>query len=123
MTVNIRRPTTIMELSNVIKLLYPEAKTVIESFGLIVDINDKIKYWVGLRKLDKVEVWPQAAIWNRTFEMKAKAQEIAMRISDYFEKGNLYPHPQNDIPAVCPHCRNPNTQRIRLCEWCGSQIY
>ena len=27
-----------------------------------------------------------------------------------------------NIPDTCPHCKNPNTKRIRLCEWCGSQI-
>ena len=27
-----------------------------------------------------------------------------------------------DIPETCPHCKNPNTKKIRLCEWCGSQI-
>ena len=26
------------------------------------------------------------------------------------------------IPETCPHCKNPNTKRIRLCEWCGNQI-
>jgi hypothetical protein len=26
------------------------------------------------------------------------------------------------IPDNCPHCKNPNTKRIRLCEWCGNQI-
>jgi hypothetical protein len=26
------------------------------------------------------------------------------------------------IPEICPHCKNPNTKRIRLCEWCGEQI-
>ncbi len=26
------------------------------------------------------------------------------------------------IPHTCPHCKNPNTKKIRLCEWCGSQI-
>ena len=26
------------------------------------------------------------------------------------------------IPDICPHCKNPNTKHIRLCEWCGSQI-
>ena len=26
------------------------------------------------------------------------------------------------IPEICPHCKNPNTKRIRLCEWCGNQI-
>ena len=27
-----------------------------------------------------------------------------------------------DIPDTCPHCKNPNTKKIRLCEWCGNQI-
>ncbi len=26
------------------------------------------------------------------------------------------------IPDICPHCKNPNTKLIRLCEWCGNQI-
>jgi len=26
------------------------------------------------------------------------------------------------IPEICPQCKNPNTKRIRLCEWCGNQI-
>lgn len=28
----------------------------------------------------------------------------------------------NDIAETCTHCKNPNTKRIRTCEWCGSQI-
>ena len=27
-----------------------------------------------------------------------------------------------DIPEACPHCKNQNTKKIRLCEWCGNQI-
>ena len=26
------------------------------------------------------------------------------------------------IPETCPQCKSPNTKRIRICEWCGSQI-
>ena len=26
------------------------------------------------------------------------------------------------IPDICPHCKNPNGKKIRLCEWCGGQI-
>jgi hypothetical protein len=26
------------------------------------------------------------------------------------------------IPASCPHCKNPNSKKIRICEWCGNQI-
>ncbi len=28
----------------------------------------------------------------------------------------------SDMPDICPHCKNPNTRKTRLCEWCGSQI-
>ena len=30
--------------------------------------------------------------------------------------------PVLNIPDICPHCKNPNSKRIRLCEWCGNQI-
>ncbi len=26
------------------------------------------------------------------------------------------------IPDICPQCKNPNTRKTRLCEWCGGQI-
>ena len=31
---------------------------------------------------------------------------------------------ENKIPILdtCPHCKNPNTNRLRNCEWCGNQI-
>lgn len=29
---------------------------------------------------------------------------------------------QISIPDTCPHCKNPNSKKIRLCEWCGNQI-
>ena len=28
----------------------------------------------------------------------------------------------NPIPATCPHCKNPNTKKLRECEWCGNEI-
>jgi len=28
-----------------------------------------------------------------------------------------------DIPNVCLHCKNPNTKKLRQCEWCGNEIY
>lgn len=31
--------------------------------------------------------------------------------------------PKVVIPDTCPHCKNPNRKRIRLCEWCGDQIF
>ena len=25
-------------------------------------------------------------------------------------------------PSICPQCKNPNTNRSNICEWCGNQI-
>ena len=27
-----------------------------------------------------------------------------------------------ELPNTCPNCKNPNTRKTRLCEWCGGQI-
>jgi len=27
------------------------------------------------------------------------------------------------IPNTCPHCKNPNTKKLRVCEWCGNRTY
>jgi len=27
------------------------------------------------------------------------------------------------IPDTCPHCKNPNTKKLQVCEWCGNEIY
>jgi len=28
----------------------------------------------------------------------------------------------SSIPDFCPHCKNPNSKKIRICEWCDTQI-
>lgn len=37
-------------------------------------------------------------------------------------KQTMPSEPQIIIPDTCPHCKNPNSKKIRLCEWCGNQI-
>jgi hypothetical protein len=27
------------------------------------------------------------------------------------------------IPDTYPHCKSPNTKKLRECEWCGNRIY
>ena len=29
----------------------------------------------------------------------------------------------NTISITCPHCKNPNTKKLRECEWCGNEIH
>jgi amino acid permease len=38
------------------------------------------------------------------------------------EKNNSSVFSKIVIPEICPHCKSPNTKKIRLCEWCGNQI-
>lgn len=26
-----------------------------------------------------------------------------------------------NIPNTCPNCKNPNSKKIRICEWCGNE--
>ncbi len=45
------------------------------------------------------------------------------QISTYSDNQNSnINYTTSTIPDFCPHCKNPNTRRIRLCEWCGNQI-
>jgi len=25
--------------------------------------------------------------------------------------------------TCCPYCKNPNTKKLQVCEWCGNEIY
>ncbi|MCX6145694.1 MAG: tetratricopeptide repeat protein [Candidatus Kapabacteria bacterium] len=26
------------------------------------------------------------------------------------------------VPEVCPHCKSPNTKKLQVCDWCGSEL-
>ena len=28
-----------------------------------------------------------------------------------------------DMPGTCPHCKNPNTKGLQVCEWCGREVF
>ena len=58
-------------------------------------------------------------IWGRQMRKQKKAKTDM----EGLKKGeNLVGNLESEIPANCPHCKNPNTKKIRLCEWCGNQI-
>lgn len=52
---------------------------------------------------------------------KIMNKEIKQRINDS-EITTIQDIEQINIPDTCPHCKNPNSKKIRLCEWCGNQI-
>ena len=50
--------------------------------------------------------------------------ERAMEIEkNKTSKKNTETEKNNPIPTTCPHCKNPNTKRLRECEWCGNGIF
>lgn len=57
------------------------------------------------------------------FTRKGTKQKLAEQ-NNSDSKGNMVlpKHVEIKIPDTCPHCKNPNTKKIRLCEWCGNQI-
>lgn len=50
-------------------------------------------------------------------------QEISYNYQSQSNEAKFYKDSLNlVIPETCPHCKNPNNKKIRLCEWCGNQI-
>jgi len=51
---------------------------------------------------------------------QAKKEHTKKVIEDVFagNKTNIV-----SIPTTCPHCKNPNTKKLQVCEWCGNEIY
>ena len=114
---------TYEEFENIIKIIYPNCLTVRDYQAIIIQFNnDKIKYSVWVKKPNLFEVVPVKAIWNRTFEMKAKAQEIAAKIKEFIENGSSVESSNCEIPDNCPSCKSPNSKKTSACEWCGNQI-
>ena len=78
------------------------------------DVN-KLRQQTGAGMMDCNNALVKA---NGDFEtaidiLRRKGQIIAVKRGD---------NEQNTIPDQCPHCKNPNTKKLHLCEWCGSQI-
>lgn len=118
----INKSITITELYNAVKTCYPNSSALVDGPWVVLDVNDKVKYTIWLKKPNFFEVFPATAIWFRTFEMKAKATDISNTIKLFIENGLSSNNSNIVVPETCPHCRNPNSKKIRLCEWCGNQI-
>ena len=55
------------------------------------------------------------------FVRKGK-KEINKEKNKYKETSNNKVETLISIPDTCPLCKNPNSKKIRFCEWCGNQI-
>ena len=48
--------------------------------------------------------------------------EINNPAQTFQSRNNFSTPPIPVIPAVCPHCKSPNTKGLTKCEWCGGKI-
>ena len=37
------------------------------------------------------------------------------------QQPNYYTQTETKIPEKCPSCKNPNTKKLTVCEWCGGK--
>jgi hypothetical protein len=52
-----------------------------------------------------------------------RRNRVSARIKNKeFENGDESRLDSQIIPSACPLCKNPNANRIRICEWCGHKI-
>lgn len=50
------------------------------------------------------------------------SKEIKKEDSINYKNKSLVDQEKIDIPITCPHCKNPNINKIRECEWCGNKL-
>jgi hypothetical protein len=57
---------------------------------------------------------------------KSKKEEFKIneqsRIQEEFRKQKIEEEIQSKIPTICPNCKNTNSKKLEICEWCGSNV-
>ncbi len=124
------------ELEQIIKTGFPNYLTKWESSYLVINTGLDGKFTVQLSG-KKVYVFPwihPLLVFILAFSLvgllfvipffsySKLATEIANHIKEKCEKNEIPSTELSKIPDTCPHCKNPNSKRIRSCEWCGHQI-
>jgi hypothetical protein len=57
-----------------------------------------------------------------SIQLNPLAKEIANTIANNGKNIQSELNIDELISEICPHCKNPNTNRSTTCEWCGNQI-
>jgi hypothetical protein len=135
-TVNLSRQTSLQELVEIIKRCYPTYVCTIKGSRVNIDtgVHGKMEvFYTGknLVVVPKINVIA-AFILGLTIiglvliiiasNINPVAKEIANSIANDVNGTNTGFDSNSVVPDICPNCKNPNTKRIRLCEWCGGQI-
>lgn len=119
MNVQLKRSTSQVELLQILKILYPSAKILIEKHWIRLIIENQI-FIIVLNERNELNInfltlWP-------SIDSKIVAQEIKSKIVDFFENGSVNQDVESQIPTTCPHCKSPNEKKILVCEWCGGKV-
>ena len=135
-TITLSRQTSLQELMEIIKRNYPTYICTIK--GSVINIDTGVTgkmgiFYTGQNLVVTPIISPivtfillltiigivLASIANQTNPV---AKEIANSIANDVNGTNTGNNSDSSLPDTCPHCKNPNNKRIRLCEWCGGQI-
>lgn len=135
-TIALSRQASLQELMEIIKRNYPTYTCTIKGSRINIDtgVHGKMEiFYTGKNLVVTPKINPIAAfIIGLTIigavliiiaiNKNPVAKEIANSIATDVNGTNTGNNSNLSLPDTCPHCKNPNSKRIRLCEWCGSQI-
>ena len=81
------------------------------------DIN-KLRQMTGAGLMDcrKALTEAQGNFEKAIDKLAEKGHNVSFNLSNNIESEKIV------IPDTCPHCKNPNTKKIKECEWCGNKI-
>ena len=76
------------------------------------------------KNLDKIiqENREEITAWGEKRQQKKRARKNAFITEVKAETIVEIKAEEAPIPTTCPHCKNPNTKKLRECEWCGNEI-
>lgn len=135
-TVVLSTQIPLTELINIIKISYPTYICTIKGSRINVDtgVQGKMEIFFTGKKLvvvPKINLILAFIIGLTVvgffllliaFNINPLAKEIANSIANNINKTQPILNSVESIPETCPHCKNPNSKQIRICEWCGGQI-
>jgi hypothetical protein len=141
-TKTLNKISSIDEIEQILKNGFPDylfikKKNLLNIDTLIVDTRSKGKFRVRVISNKLLLIEPNiplilafiigltvigAILMLISIKNNPVSKEMLNYVESYLNKEIPLNNDQVIIPDVCPHCKNPNTKLIRLCEWCGNQI-
>jgi hypothetical protein len=119
MNIQLKRSTSLVELLQIVKKMYPSAKIFVEKTWIRI-IIENYPYLLVLTEKNELRI-AFVTLWPSN-EKKILAQEMTLKIADTIENGIVDQEVGNLVPTTCPHCKSPNEKKALICEWCGGKV-